>query len=221
MEKAYHIVIMSAIVFLCIGALILGIKVYQVLNTFNQVTLEAEQQLLKFNDTLDVINRPRTGTLAGINEVVFETKGVLDHTNIILDHEERQLTKLDNQENILFNNINTNSNNLNTLLINLSETTNQTTIDLSSLNDAAKKLPSNLDNLNSVLIETHNRISDPQAIQIINSLTDTMKQVDGISTDFKKISDNFEQKVDNPKTSTLDKIKAAWDFTWKALMILK
>lgn len=217
-----HTIIVIAVILGCIGAFFVGKQTIHTLQGIDVVTTD-------IHSTFEVINRPRTGTLAGLNEDIFETKGLLDHSNEILNHEQRQLTTLDSQEAELFTdlhsfmntstdavgNINTAANQLNTDL----QTTNTT---IQTANTAVGKLSDLSDQLKTTIVSLNGKINDPDIKKATVALAETSVQIQGTATDLRKVSDHFEKIIDSPKKkSTWQKIQAGWGVAWQILMLVK
>ena len=214
-----HIVIIAAVIFFCIGSFFLGTQIIHTLQGIDTATAD-------IHSTFEVINRPRTGTLAGLNQVIFGADALMKHTNKILDHEEKQLSTLDKQEASLFTDIHTFMNsatdtigNVNTAAKQLNtdlETTNTT---IQTTNTAVGKLPGLLDQLNTLTGSLDKKVNDPDIKKSISALAETSVQLQGTTTDVRKISDHFEQQIDNPKKGIVGKLKATWQVVWQLLML--
>jgi hypothetical protein len=212
---AEHITIILAVIFLCIGSYFIGKQILITLNTINTAGND-------IHSTFEIINRPRTGTLAGLNEDIFETKGVLDHTNIILNHEQAQLTKVDEQEAILFTDLHTVAQNVNGEVTSLNTATESLNTFLKTSNQSAEKLPNLVTGLTKITNDADTQINDPNLKKTIANMAETSTQLAGTTTDLRKVSDHFESEIDNPKPKTLmQKIKVIWGVVWQVAMLAK
>ena len=217
---AQHIVIILAVIFVCVGAFFVGKQVIHTLQGIDTATAN-------IHSTFEVINRPRTGTLAGLDQVIFGTDALMKHTNKILDHEQRQLTTLDKQEAALFTdlhsfmtnatdtlgNVNTAAKQLNTDL----QTTNTT---IQTTNTAVGKLPGLFDLLKTLLGSIDKTVNDPDVKKTIKSVANTSAQVEGVTTNLNKISEHAEKTIDGP-VSLKTKILGVFQVIWKIGMIMK
>jgi hypothetical protein len=217
-----HVTITLAVIFFCVGAFFVGKQLITTLQTINTAGNDV-------HDTFTVVNRPRTGTLAGLNEAIFGTSALIKHANGILDHEEKQLSTLDTQEAILFGDLHTlalNANGevtklntatvtLNTLLGNI----NKTAVEAPQLVDNISELA---DNLSKATVDTNNTLNGKDVKTILGSLAGTSVQVEGVATNVNKVTTHLEQVIDNPKPMSIkEKIGYTFNILWKIGMLAK
>lgn len=225
---AMNVTITLAIIFACVGLYFLGKHVDSTLTNIDTVATNVSTVATSVNSTFVEINKPRTGTLAGLNQDIFEAKGVLDQSNKILNHEDKQLSTLDRQEAQLFNDVHdliTTSNgtvqHLGSTLDAITGTSNQLTADLKSTNDTLQKFPSIVDSSNKLIKDADIQINDPAIHTTLTATADTTQQIDGITTSLNKMGQHFEKQIDDPHKSIWSKLKVAWDIAWQAATIIK
>lgn len=181
---AQHFVTIAAIIFVCFGAYFIGKQVIQTLNSINTTAID-------IHSTFDVINKPRTGTLAGVNQVIFGADALIKHSNEILDHEEKQLSTLDKQETILFDDLHTIATNANTEILSLNTTTVSLNTLLGNANNSAEKVPELLGNINKIAVDTDTKINDPHVAAFIANLEPLSKNAVSITGSSAVIAGNF------------------------------
>ena len=212
---AQHCVMMAALIFLCAGLFFIGRQVVHTLSGIDEATAD-------IHSSFEIINRPRTGTIAGLNQVIFGIDALSKHSNAILDHEEKQLTTLDKQEEILFDDLHTIANNSNNEILTLNTTTATLNTLLGNINKSAEKVPDTITSVNKVTKDVDDRVIDPSITRILNATTGTTEQLEVITTNTSKVTTHLEQVIDNPKPLTVkEKILATFNILWKIGMLAK
>jgi hypothetical protein len=128
-----HIVMIAAVIFVSVGLYFVG----------RTVNTAVTQNTSDIHALFDVLNRPRTGTIAGANQVIFGADALLKQTNGIVNHEEKQLTTLDQQEQKFFDDFHTVAFNAGTTVATIGDTAkaatgtlNNATAVLATVNDS-------------------------------------------------------------------------------------
>ena len=218
---AQHIVIMAAVIFLCVGAFFIGKQVIATLVTINTAGNDV-------HETFIVINKPRTGTLAGLNQAIFGVSGLMKQANGILNHEEKQLSTLDKQEAVLFMDLHTIAlgasgelTNLQTLTTTLNGSATNLNTALVTANSTLKVAPALVTAATTVINDTDKKINDPAVTKTMNATADIAVNVDGITDSTNKIGHHLEQTIDNPHKSLGSKILEGWNVAWQILELAK
>jgi hypothetical protein len=161
---ATHIVIMAAIVFLSIGLFIVGKNINDAVSAVNE--------------TMTVVNRPRTGSIAGFNQTLFGVDALVKQTNGIVNHEDKQLTTLDAQELQFFNDFHS-------VAVKSGNT-------VSALGDTSKAATGTLDGLTAVLTTVNDPNTGIKPIMV--STNKTINDIDFYATDphVRKFVDNLD-----------------------------
>jgi|ERR1039457_2170910 hypothetical protein len=206
---ATHIVIMASLIFLCVGAFIVG-------KNFNETVTTINSDAIQLQTALTLINRERTGTLAGLNQVIFGADALMKQTNGVLNHEERQLSTIDSQELTLFTDLHKVLVNANIEVSNLQDTTKAATTSLNSANDSEKKFPDLIDKLDKILVDADDQINNPDIKKSVAAWADTSVQVEGTATNANKVTTHLEHAIDDPKKMTIkQKIVSTLNLLWK------
>jgi len=135
--RLYHKTLISLHLVMIVAVIFGSVVLYEVSKEVTTTLTGIKQNSNDLHDTFTVVNRPRTGTMAGVNQVVFGTDAVLKQTNGILNHEEKQLATLDNQEQKFFDDFHSVAGKAGTTIDNLGETSKAAT---GTLNGATKTL---------------------------------------------------------------------------------
>ena len=203
---AQHCVMMAALIFLCAGLFFIGRQVVHTLSGIDEATAD-------IHSSFEIINRPRTGTIAGLNQVIFGIDALSKHSNAILEDaakgaEDDNDDTEDEFENNEILTLNTTTATLNTLLGNI--------------NKSAEKVPDTITSVNKVTKDVDDRVIDPSITRILNATTGTTEQLEVITTNTSKVTTHLEQVIDNPKPLTVkEKILATFNILWKIGMLAK
>jgi methyl-accepting chemotaxis protein len=217
---AQHVTIIAAVIFFCAGAFFIGKRLIVTLNTVNTAGNDV-------HDTFTVINRPRTGTLAGIDETIFGASALMKKGNGILDHEEKQLSTLDTQEATLFDDLHKIAVNANGEVTNLDTATTTLNTLLGNINTSAEKAPQLVDNmseladnLSKMTNDTNATVNSADTKKLLGSMVGTAVHVEGITGNIDKITTHLEKTIDSPPTLK-QKITGAFDLLWKIGMLVR
>lgn len=215
-----HWVIVGAILFLCGGLFITGRNLNKTLKLFSIVAIDGD-------NSIKIINKPNTGTLARIDTLINSSNLVIQNGNKVLNHETAQLSTLDNQELMLFNSINSllsesekTVNSVHDTVKSLNITSQALTENLNSSNQTIQKLNPIMDNLNKTTIDADNLVKDPNIKKFIDESSQTMTHVNGITSNTEKVTAHVEKIVDGKKTF-LQKIGGVWGLLWQIGMLSK
>lgn len=217
---AQHITIIAAVIFFCVGAFFVGKQLIATLQTVNTAGNDV-------HETFTLVNRPRTGTLAGINEAIFGASALMKHSNGILDHEEKQLSTLDKQEAVLFEDLHKIAVNANGGITNLNTATTTLNTLLGNINKAALEAPQLVDNiseladnLSKTTVDADNTLNSKDVKTLLGSLAGTSVQVEVITSNAAKVTTHLEKTIDAPP-SIKQKIEGAFDLLWKIGMLVR
>ena len=189
---ALHLVLILAIIFGSVGLYLIGTQV-------NDTLASIKQNSNDLHDALIVINRPRTGTIAGLNQTIFGADALLKQTNGIINHEERQLTTLDTQELSFFNDFHGLANKAGNTVDNLSitenaaaGTLNETTKTLAIINDKETGIGTTIRNINKTVADTDSMMTDTHVQAFIDNLEPLSKNAVAISGNVAGITNNLD-----------------------------
>ena len=153
------------------------------------------------HQTFEIINRPRTGTLAGANQIIFGTDALLKQSNGILNHEERQLSTLDTQELGIFNNFQSilkksddMVDKLNGTATAATNTLNATTQTLAIINDKDNGIGVTISNANKTINDVDFFTNDPHVHAFINNLDPMSKNMTTITGNFADSTGDFKTR---------------------------
>jgi hypothetical protein len=182
---AQHMVIIAAIIFACVGSYFVG---KQIISTLTSINVAANDVHATFGE----INKPRTGTLAGLDQVIFGASALLKQTNGILNHEEKQLSTLDKQEAILFDDLHMLAGHTNDEVVTLNTTTGTLNTLLGTINISATRVPSLIDNVNKIATDADGKINDPHVAAFMANLEPLSNNAVAISGNVAGITKNFD-----------------------------
>jgi ABC-type transporter Mla subunit MlaD len=196
-----HIVTTSAIVFLCVGAFFVG---RQAMDTLVAV----KQNSNDLHASFEIVNRPRTGTLAGANQVIFGTDALLKQTNGILNHEEKQLSTLDTQERQFFDKFNLLANKTGITIDKIGDTAtatsgtlnaatgtlNESTRTIQILNDKDNGIGVTIKNANKTINDVDFFATDEHVRAFVNNLDPLSKNVVTVTGNLGDMTGDFKTK---------------------------
>jgi hypothetical protein len=187
-----------------------------------------------FDAVLVTVNRPcgkdaSCGTLADVAKTLNTIRGTAGQVEIAAAHENRQLGKIDAQEAQLYADVHATMLNLQEMTASLTETSLQATDDLKTVNmviqGAQPVLAASavaVGHADATLGHVDALVEDPAITKFLDASADTALQVDGTSTDVRKVADKISNDFLNPPPKHWwNYAGKVWQLAWQGAMLAK